>query len=123
MDLPKAIELLAQPKKGRGKASAMKEFGNHPIHQMPVSLFNGPYGPYIKAGKTNASLPEGVTADTITPEKAFELINEKLGTTRVVEKSAGGKKKATKKKAPAKKAAAAVEATPAKKIVLKKAKK
>ena len=86
MDLLKAIELLAQPKKGRGKASAIKEFGNHPIHQMPVSLFNGPYGPYIKAGKTNSSLPEGMTADALTAEKAFELINDKLGTAAATEK-------------------------------------
>ncbi|MBC7466734.1 MAG: type I DNA topoisomerase [Bdellovibrio sp.] len=123
MDLAKAIALLSEPKKGRGKSSAIKEFGNHPIHQMPVSLFNGPYGPYIKAGKTNSSLPEGVTADTITPEKAFELINDKLGTVPVVEK--GAKKKVTGKKKPAakKKAAAVEEAAPAptKKIVLKKA--
>ncbi len=91
MDLIKAIELLSQPKKGRGKASAIKEFGIHPIHQMQVSLFNGPYGPYIKAGKTNSSLPEGMTVEALTPEKAFEIINDKLGTVAVAEKKSGKK--------------------------------
>ncbi len=80
MDLSKSLELLAQPKKGRGKASAMKEFGTHPIHKVIVSLFNGPYGPYIKAGKTNASLPEGMTVEALTDTKAFEIINDKIGT-------------------------------------------
>lgn len=121
MNLEKAIELLAQPKKGRGKSSAIKEFGNHPIHQMPVSLFNGPYGPYIKAGKTNSSLPEGVTAETITPEKAFELINDKLGTVPVVEKAAS-KKKATKSaKSKVVKKESPAEVAPTKKVIVKKA--
>lgn len=79
MTLQKALDLLAQPKKGRGKASAIKEFGTHPIHDVMVSLFNGPYGPYIKAGKVNIGLPEGVTADQLTQEKAIELVTEKMG--------------------------------------------
>lgn len=83
MDLTKSLELLSQPKKGRGKASALKEFGNHPIHAVPVSLFNGPYGPYIKAGKTNVSLPEGMAVDVLTDVKAFELINDKIGTVAI----------------------------------------
>lgn len=90
MDLKKAIDLLAQPKKGRGKASALKEFGTHTIHQVPVSLFNGPYGPYLKAGKTNIGLPEGMTVDQLTPEKAMEMVTEKLGPTA---SAAGGSKK------------------------------
>lgn len=107
MTLQKALDLLAQPKKGRGKASALKEFGNHPIHNVPVSLFNGPYGPYIKAGKTNIGLPEGMTAEQLTNEKAIELVTEKLGPT-------ADKKSSAKKKAPAKKVAA--KATSAKKL-------
>ncbi|MBC7742855.1 MAG: type I DNA topoisomerase [Bdellovibrionaceae bacterium] len=120
MDLIKAIELLSQPKKGRGKASAMKEFGSHPLHELPVSLFNGPYGPYIKAGKTNIGLPEGLTVEQLTPEKAFELVTDKLGTVKMAVKAA----KPTKAKAKAKKK---VKATPAaevpKKVVVKKAAK
>ena len=73
------MDLLAQPKKGRGKASAIKEFGAHPIHEVVVSLFNGPYGPYIKAGKVNIGLPEGMMADQLTQEKAIELVTEKMG--------------------------------------------
>ena len=133
MDLKKAIDLLAQPKKGRGKASALKEFGTHAIHQVPVSLFNGPYGPYLKAGKTNIGLPEGMTVDLLTPEKAMELVTEKLGPTasaargskkgqrasklKVTTKSTQTVKK-TKTAAKAKEASAPPVASP--KVVIKK---
>ena len=114
MDLKKSLELLAQPKKGRGKAAAIKEFGQHPNHDVTVSLFNGPYGPYLKAGKANVGLPEGTTVEQLTPEIAFTLVNEKLG-------AATAKKAKTSKakKSPAKKA----EELGVKKVVVKKAKK
>ena len=124
MNLEKALALFAIPKKGRGKASALKEFGKHPIHDIEVSLFNGPYGPYLKAGKTNVGLPEDVTADNITKEKAFELMNDKLAEAGA--KAKGSKKKAAKKATKAvKKAAepAEKEKAPAKKKVITKKKK
>ena len=126
MDLAKAIELLSQPKKGRGKASAIKEFGSHPLHELPVSLFNGPYGPYIKAGKTNIGLPEGLTVEQLTNEKAFELVTDKLGTVKMTVKAVKSAKatKATKAKAKPKKAADKAAPVPVpKKIVVKKAAK
>ena len=81
MNLEKCLEILAQPKKGRGKASALKDFGLLPGQEteMMVQLFNGPYGPYLKAGKTNVGLPEGVTVETLTAEKAIEIVLEKVG--------------------------------------------
>jgi len=87
MNLEKALALFAIPKKGRGKAAALKEFGKHPKLNIDVSLFNGPYGPYLKAGKTNVGLPEGITAESITAEKAFSLMTEKLGDVPVEEVS------------------------------------
>ena len=90
MDLQKSLDLLAQPKKGRGKAAALKDFGQHPKLDVNVSLFNGPYGPYLKAGKLNVGLPEGTTVEQLVPETAFALISEKMGA--VTEKKA---KKAT----------------------------
>ncbi len=120
MDLVKSLELLSQPKKGRGKASALKEFGNHPIHNVPVSLFNGPYGPYIKAGKTNVSLPEGMTVDALVAVKAFELINDKIGTVAINEPTKKKKKVGRAGKAASKKTEVVV---PIKKIIVKKAAK
>ncbi len=107
MQLQMALDILAQPKKGRGKASAIKEFGEHPTHKIPVSLFNGPYGPYLKAGKVNIGLPEGTTVEQLTNEVAYALVNEKMGaapekiTTKKASKS-NIKSKRTKKTAPKK---------------------
>ncbi|HWU41940.1 MAG TPA: DNA topoisomerase, partial [Bdellovibrio sp.] len=75
--LERALEMLSQPKKGRGKAAALKDLGAHPDTGEVIQVFNGPYGPYIKSGKTNASLPEGTTPETVTLEQAVALINEK----------------------------------------------
>lgn len=77
--LERALELLAQPKRTRRGANAepLKDLGKHPDDGEPVQVFNGPYGPYVKHGKTNASIPKDVTKDSITLEKAVELIAEK----------------------------------------------
>ncbi|MBC7456813.1 MAG: type I DNA topoisomerase [Bdellovibrionaceae bacterium] len=110
MTLEKCLEILAQPKKDRGKASALKDFGLLPGQEteVMVQLFNGPYGPYLKAGKTNVGLPEGLTIETLTPEKAIELVLEKVGTapeksTKRTKTKPKAKAKATAKKKVAKK--------------------
>lgn len=104
VDLNRALELLAQPKRGRGRGKAskpLKELGPHPADEEAVNLFDGPYGLYVKHGKTNASLPEGETADTITLEKALELLTAKEGTkktSRRTKKSDSGKAKSSASK-------------------------
>jgi DNA topoisomerase-1 len=97
--LARALELFAQPKKGRGRAAPLKEFGPHPVTGDPINLMNGPYGPYLKCGKNNVSLPEGMTPEQVSVEKAIELLADKIGSA----KPAKGKK--AKKAAPVAKAA------------------
>ena len=75
--LSRAIELLAEPKRGRGGRTALKDLGTPEGAEEAIQLFNGPYGLYVKQGKVNASLPEGTTADTITLEQAVELLAAK----------------------------------------------
>lgn len=102
--LERALEILAQPKRGRGrsKAAALKELGNHPDDGEPINVYNGPYGHYVKHGKTNASVPEGVNHEEVTLEQALEWIGEK---TKTKKKKAPKKKTETKKKAVKKKKA------------------
>lgn len=134
--LEKALEMLAQPKKGRGRAAPLKELGAHPETGDAIQVFNGPYGPYIKSGKVNASLPEGATPDTVTLEQAVALINEKgpvkgkgKGKSKAAPKAKAAKaagEKAAPKKPALKKAATAkekAEALGVKKVVTRKAKK
>jgi DNA topoisomerase-1 len=89
--LDRALDLLAQPKRGRGGRTALKDLGTPEGGAEPIQLFDGPYGLYVKQGKVNASLPEGTTADTITLEQAVELLAAKASSGK-----ASGKKSATR---------------------------
>jgi len=83
--LERALELLAQPKTTKGgkrstTKKALRELGVHPEDQEAINVYDGPYGPYVKHGKVNASIPEGETVESITLEKALELIAAKSST-------------------------------------------
>ncbi|MBD2295023.1 type I DNA topoisomerase [Anabaena sphaerica FACHB-251] len=85
ISLERALELLAEPKKGRSSSSskskaALRELGTHPDDDASVNIYDGPYGPYIKHGKTNVSLPEGQSVETITLSAALELLQAKAST-------------------------------------------
>lgn len=112
--LERALELFAQPKKGRGKAAPLKELGSHPVVGEAVNVMNGPYGPYIKCGKTNVSLPEGTTPEEVTLAQAVELLADRIGP---AQKATAKKAKASKpskvaKSSAPKKAKAATKAPP-----------
>jgi DNA topoisomerase I len=104
VSLERALELLAQPKRGRGgsKKTPLRELGAHPGDKEPVNIYQGPYGNYLKHGKINVGLPEDETVEGITLEKALELLDEKAATKKTTtrKKSTTAKKKstATKKK-------------------------
>ena len=119
VELPRALEILAQPKQRRGQTTAapLRELGVDPVSGKAMVLKDGRFGPYVTDGETNASLRKGDEVETITDERASELLQ--------IRRDAGpSKKKATKKKAaarksPAKKKAAAKK-SPAKKAPAKK---
>lgn len=77
VDLKRALELLSQPKKGRGRSVPLKELGAHPVSKAAVQVLNGKYGPYIKCGDVNVSLPNGVKPEEITLKAALELLSQK----------------------------------------------
>ena len=109
--LDEALALLAQPKLRRGAASAppLKELGNDPVSERPVVLKEGRFGPYVTDGEVNASLRRDDDPETITPDRAYELLADRRarGPVKKTAKRAPKKaaKKAPAKKAPAKKAA------------------
>ena len=120
MTLEKCLEILAQPKKSRGQSSALKDFGILPNTETSVQLFNGPYGPYLKAGKLNIGLPEGMTAEQLTKEKAFELAIEKLATSPEPKSKSKKSRPAGKAKKTVKKKAETVEKKSTSKVLIKK---
>lgn len=74
--LDRALQLLSQPKGGRRRASPkpLREVGPHPADGQPIQLMEGRYGPYVKHGKTNASLPKDLSADDVSVDLAVELL-------------------------------------------------
>jgi DNA topoisomerase-1 len=83
MDEAKA--LLAQPKpRGRAARAAaappLKELGDDSASGKPIVLREGRFGPYVTDGETNASLRKGDTIESITPQRAVELLAERRAT-------------------------------------------
>jgi DNA topoisomerase-1 len=74
--LDDALVLLSQPKRRRGRQAAapLRELGNDPVSGKPVVLKSGRYGPYVTDGEVNGSLRKGDDPDTITLERAAELL-------------------------------------------------
>jgi hypothetical protein len=53
--------------------------GKHPRDRQPVELHAGRYGPYVKHGATNATLPDREAVDSLSLEQAVALVDEKAG--------------------------------------------
>ncbi|MEX1108011.1 MAG: type I DNA topoisomerase [Dongiaceae bacterium] len=93
----RAVDLLAQPgggRGGRGPAAPAKTIGNHPEDGKPVTLHEGRYGPYVKHGKVNATLPRDVTPDSVTLDEAVRLIAERTARQPGGRGRGGGRSKA-----------------------------
>ena len=102
--LEEAQKLYAQPKQ-RGRAAAkppLKELGKDPASGEPMVVKDGRFGPYVTDGTgVNASLRKGDDVETLTDERASELLAEKRSKDGVKP----GAKKPAAKKAPARKTA------------------
>lgn len=91
--LDEALKIYSEPKK-RGRAAAappLREMGNDPVSGKPMVIKEGRFGPYVTDGEANASLRKTDSVESITDERAAELLAEKRA------------KGPVKKKAPAKK--------------------
>jgi len=96
VNLARALELFAQPKKMRGRAAPLKELGVYPDTQEQVLVLNGKYGPYIKVGGKNISLTEDMKVEELTLDAVLPLIRDKLPTAKAA-KGAKAPKKAVQK--------------------------
>ena len=113
--LEEALKIYSEPKRRGRQAAAppLRELGkNDSVSDKPMVIKDGRFGPYVTDGETNASLRKGDEVDSITPERAMELLADR--------RARGPAKKSAKKaakKAPAKKTA---KKTAAKKATAKK---
>ncbi|MCU0909846.1 MAG: type I DNA topoisomerase [Rhodobacteraceae bacterium] len=95
----RAVEVLAQ-KAARGgrpaggaSAQPLKTLGEHP-EGGEIQVMPGRYGPYVKWGNVNATIPKETAPEDLSVEQALELVAAKA--------AKGGKAKGAKAKAPAK---------------------
>lgn len=96
----RAVEVLAaKPRRGKSPAAApLAELGEHP-EGGAVAVMKGRYGPYVKWGKINATLPDTIEPDQLSLAQAVDLLAEKA--------AKSGKKKPAARKTAAKPAAKA----------------
>jgi DNA topoisomerase I len=77
--LEEARAIYAQPKQ-RGRAAAkppLKDLGTDPVSGRPMIIKEGRFGAYVTDGEINATLRRGDDIETITSERAAELLAEK----------------------------------------------
>ena len=83
LTLAAAKDLFSQPKaRGRARAAAppLRELGDDPDTGKPMVVKNGRFGPYVTDGETNASLRKGDDVDTLTVQRAAELLADRRAT-------------------------------------------
>jgi DNA topoisomerase I len=74
----RALALLEDAaKRTRPGPKVLKELGPHPKDKKPVVLYQGRFGPYVKHGRQNASLPKGHDPGALTLEEAVNLLQQK----------------------------------------------
>ncbi len=74
ISLERAVELLAQAKDGN---AVLRTLGDHPDDKASIEICSGRYGPYVRHGKINATLPKDIPVDEVTLETALELLAAK----------------------------------------------
>jgi DNA topoisomerase-1 len=115
--LDRAVELLAQAKTRTGGG---RKLGVHPDDEKAITVHSGRYGPYVKYGTINATIPGAIDAEKITLEEAIELLALKSAKGgKAVKKTKKTTKRATKKKT-TKSSAAGPRKTKAKKKAVAK---
>jgi DNA topoisomerase-1 len=96
ISLEDALERLAKPKERRGRGQAkppLRELGADPVSGKPVVLKEGRFGPYVTDGETNASLRRGDDPETVTIERAAELLADRRSKGPVPKRKRGGGKR------------------------------
>jgi len=102
----RAVDLLAEKaaKAAERAGKALRDVGAHPVDGKPILIMEGKYGPYVKHGRTNATLPKEADVQAMTVEEIVALLAEKSG--KGAKKGPTKKAKAEPAEKPAKKAAA-----------------
>ena len=77
MTLEEALALLASPEAARPPRRPRRRSASSatdPVSEKPIVVKDGRFGPYVTDGETNASLRAGDDVESITDERAAELL-------------------------------------------------
>ena len=100
VDLTRALEILAEEKKGKGGSKMLRDLGEDPASGKKIALYDGKYGPYLKVGTKNVRLPdekkEKDALDSLTLEEASRIVADTQGGKSKGKKSGRGNRKAAK---------------------------
>jgi DNA topoisomerase-1 len=120
IDLPQSLVIYAQPKQRGRRAAAppLRELGADPATGEPIVIKDGRFGAYVTDGTSNATLRKDDAVESITLERAAELLADKRAAAPRTAKKAA--KKTSAKKTTAKKTAGAVKSTASKKTAAAK---
>jgi DNA topoisomerase-1 len=81
LTLAEAKDLFSQPKaRGRARGAAtppLREMGDDPETGKPMVVKDGRFGPYVTDGETNASLRKGDDVESLTVQRAAELLADR----------------------------------------------
>jgi DNA topoisomerase-1 len=118
--MQRALELFEEkaargPGRGRGASAVppLRTLGAHPSDQQPIVVMEGRYGAYVKHGDVNATLPDGVTPETVSMEQAIALLAARASSAKKKPAARGGARSTR---------SAAATAAPEKAAALKKSK-
>jgi DNA topoisomerase-1 len=105
LTLDQAKELFAQPKqRGRGARAAaappLRELGDDTASGKPIVLREGRFGPYVTDGETNASLRKGDGPESISLQRAIELLAERRASGGTTKRRAPAARKTTSARKP-----------------------
>ncbi len=132
IDTKGALELLAQDKRSNRSTTSnavLRELGNDLVSGKPMSIRMGRFGEYVTDGEVNASLRKADSIESMTDERASELLQmrrERMAAQgekpKKTTKKAATKKSTTKKSTTKKASTAAAKKSATKKVATKKAK-
>ncbi|MDR2930426.1 MAG: type I DNA topoisomerase [Propionibacteriaceae bacterium] len=97
LDEAKAL-LDTTPVRGARSTGPLRELGPDPATGAAVTIKDGRFGPYVTDGQTNATLRKTDSVETITAERAFELLAEKRAKGPAPKKTTRRTTRTTKKK-------------------------
>jgi DNA topoisomerase-1 len=114
LTLAEAKDLFSQPKPRAARGAAappLREMGDDPDTGKPMVVKNGRFGPYVTDGETNASLRKGDDVETLTVQRAAELLAERRASAPARPARPAARRKAAPARSAAKKTSSASKKT------------